>query len=368
MLAFAVAWLAFPNIKKVSFIFMTAVSASAWYGGLGPAMASMVLSLLAIFYRFTPPAGDLRVPLHDIDRLGLFIILSIVMGLWGNKRRLGREELEAQVRERTVQLTALNKELEKARDQALESNRVKSQILTNVSHELRTPLNGIVGLAQLLLDSSFTKDQRDFLHTILSSAGSLQSVVENLLDLSHLEAGRMTLGRRDFNLPRLFEEISEQARPKAEAKRIGWHFQRAPDAPEVVNGDPERLARVVRILVDNAVKFTQRGEVILQTGKLLESKSTVEIRVAVADTGEGIPLEAGQHLFKPFIQADPSLTRRHGGAGLGLAIAKSLVDLMGGRIGFESEPGRGSTFWVEIPLAKTPVDAPRMRSFISPEI
>ncbi len=265
----------------------------------------------------------------------LLRILENERALRESNRRLG-EELEAR---RTAEAA-----IQEARRAAEAADRAKSEFLAHMSHEMRTPLNAVIGMTELLLGSELTPQQRDFVETIRSSGETLLSIINQILDLAKIEAGRMELDRRPFSVAEWVESTFGMVRVVAERKGLALRWRIGDGVPPQVTGDLVRLRQLLGNLLSNAVKFTDCGAVEAVVSAVLLSESRCELRVAVRDTGVGIPPERMGDLFKPFSQLDASVTRKHGGTGLGLAISRRLAQLMGGHLWVESEPGRGSTF------------------------
>ncbi|WP_423287251.1 ATP-binding protein [Caldimonas sp. KR1-144] len=251
-------------------------------------------------------------------------------------------------------------ELRRARTAADQANRAKSAFLANMSHEIRTPLNGVLGLARLALDEPVDAPRlRKYLEGIVESAGALTELITDVLDISKIEAGESSLQKVDFDLHDLLHSVQRGFRELASAKGLELPLSIAPDVPAHVTGDRVRVRQILSNFLSNAIKFSSRGRVHLM------AKATTDGRVclAVEDAGIGIQQDTLKQLFRPFVQADESTTRQFGGSGLGLSICRALAQEMGGRVGAESEPGKGSLFWAELPLPAVP---PQVRAGEAP--
>lgn len=266
-----------------------------------------------------------------------------------------------QLRADLEQSRRLERELSEAKQIAEAATMAKGEFLATMSHEIRTPLNGIIPLLDIMLSTRLGDDQREYLNTALQSAHQLLRIVDDILDYSKLEANKLELESVGLNLRDVLDSVMRLMDTPAEAKKLKLALQMDPTVRLAVRGDPVRLRQVLTNLVSNAVKFTERGGVRVSVTRKSETRTHHELRFEIEDTGVGITPEAAARLFKPFSQADASTTRTFGGTGLGLVICKRIVDLMGGQIGVDSAPGKGSTFWFQIPMLKAVGDMGEQR-------
>lgn len=268
-----------------------------------------------------------------------------------------RIQTEETLRRSAAELEAANAELLKARDEALSAARAKAQFLAMMSHEIRTPMNGVIGMTSVLLETELTEEQRRLVETTKSSGEVALAIINDILDYSKIEAGKLELERIEFDLRLCLEEVTDLFSKQAYGKGLDLALVIEAGVPERVLGDPTRLRQVLLNLIGNAVKFTECGEVVVRVTQETPGGHTpdaVTLRFVVQDTGVGIGRDDQRRLFQVFSQVDVSTTRKYGGTGLGLAIAKRLVELMGGTIDVQSEPGRGSRFWFDVPLFLAP--------------
>ena len=264
------------------------------------------------------------------------------------QRNLRTEELLGQTQEQARQLETQAEELVSAKRKAEEATEMKSMFLANMSHEIRTPMNAIIGLSHLALKTPLSAKQRDYVSKIHNAGTSLLAVINDILDFSKIEAGRLDIESTDFRLDEVIGSVTTLTAQKAHEKGLEFLAHVAPAIPEHLLGDPLRLGQILTNLVNNAVKFTERGEIRLDIELLERTGEKVQLKFSVRDTGIGMTTEQSAKLFQPFTQADMSTTRKHGGTGLGLTICRRLVELMGGRIWLESEPGVGTTFYFTV--------------------
>jgi two-component system sensor histidine kinase/response regulator len=314
-------------------------------------------SSVDIEYRIVRPDGELRWirarGFQVRDAGGALIRLTgIATDITGRKLAeveisLTHEALQAEIAER--------KRAETAADNA---NRAKSEFLANMSHEIRTPLNGVIGMTELALGTDLSAEQREYLDMVKASGESLLTVINDILDFSKIEAGQLTVDLVPFDLSDCLATTVRQLAARAHVKGLELIYDIGHDVPIALVGDPGRLRQIITNLMGNAIKFTEHGEVVLTVVTDTHTAGETVVRFSVSDTGIGVPAEQQEAIFKPFIQADGSTTRKYGGTGLGLAISKNLVGLLGGRIWLDSEAGKGSTFHFTASFALQQTPAP----------
>jgi two-component system, sensor histidine kinase len=258
---------------------------------------------------------------------------------------LERKRAQEELLEHAHEIERKNRDLAQAVKVSQEATKLKSQFLANVSHEIRTPMNGVLGMTDLLLDTELTAEQRDYAETAYRSAEALLDIIDSILDLSKIEAGKLQLDIVDFSPAEVLRDVLKMVSGRARSKGLTVTAEVSEEAHQHLRGDPVRLRQVLLNLVANAIKFTELGEVAVKVGVSDTSEQGTQLLFEVQDTGIGLTADAQARLFQPFVQADGSITRKYGGTGLGLAISKQLIEMMGGRVGVDSQPDQGSRFW-----------------------
>jgi len=288
---------------------------------------------------------------HDVPFTPTDMELVRLMAQWVGGE-LERDQYMDTLHNYTEEIGHKNMALAEARDQALEAARLKSEFLATMSHEIRTPMNAVIGMTELLLETQLTAEQREFTTTVQESAQVLLTLINDILDLSKAEAGKLQLEALEFDPMAVAESTTDLFLPKAVEKNLELMLFVSPMVPNRLVGDSTRVRQILINLIGNAIKFTSTGEVVVRVDLMDESADQARLHFQVQDTGIGLSMTARKRLFQPFTQADGSTTRKYGGTGLGLAISRRLVELMGGEIGVESVENEGSTFWFTIPFQK----------------
>ena len=347
------AWWTWWSVPMVA-LCLGLIAVEAWRGVAEARILVLGAAAIGFAYVHDVLAANNLVPIGYLSHYGFAVfIFTMAIALAFRFSRVHRQldalrlDLEARVRERT-------RELEDARVAAEAASRAKSEFLANMSHEIRTPMTGIVGVLELLAKLELPAAGRDYVRILESSAESLLRIIDDILDFSRVEAGKLSLEETPFPLRDSVGAVIDLLAPRATAKGVGLRLAVDEALPEWLTGDPMRLRQVLLNLVGNALKFTEEGEVTVRVEPATVEVGDFAVRFTVRDTGIGIKPQVRERLFQPFSQVDSSATRRFGGTGLGLAISKKIVETAGGEIGVESVPGEGSTFWFTLPLTPSP--------------
>lgn len=364
-LAIALAYYAIPaalfffvrNRKDLAFSWIFALFGS-FILACGTTHVVFVLNIFKGYYWLEALVDSLTAIISIITAIVLWPLIPKALSLPSPKELNEKNEELTQLNTRYVnlnsELSEVNRQLTDARDQAIESSKLKSWFLANISHELRTPLSAALGMNELLLHTGLTSDQKSFAESVQSSGQALLSLVNDLLDLSKIEAGKVNIESIPVDIDDLSRECLGLFEVPANNKRLQLRCYIDPRVPRRLFGDPARIKQILVNLVGNAVKFTDKGEVTLQVVIRADHPDAMDVEFTIIDTGIGLSPEERDQIFKPFAQVDQTTSRRYGGAGLGLTISKHLVELMGGSIGVSSSKQRGSSFWFSVPMRLAP--------------
>jgi len=285
----------------------------------------------------------IKCPIYDAD--------GRLIGVMGIARDItARKQAEQELLDSNRQLREATERANQLAQRAEAASRAKSEFLANMSHEIRTPMNGVIGMAQLLSFTELTAEQQEYLDSLELSCNNLLALINDILDLSKIEAGKIELENADFSLRRCIQDVVVTQTSRIHQKGLQLKVEIQDQVPQVVHGDSLRIKQILLNLLGNAIKFTEKGSISIAAGIVASQSTTVTLRLAVSDTGIGMIPEAQERIFQAFEQADNSTTRIYGGSGLGLSICRRLAELMGGRIWVESSLSAGSTFFVELPL------------------
>lgn len=364
-LAIALAYYAIPaalfffvrNRKDLAFSWIFALFGS-FILACGTTHVVFVLNIFKGYYWLEALVDSLTAVISIITAIVLWPLIPKALSLPSPKELKETNEELTQLNTRYVnlnsELSEVNRQLTDARDQAIESSKLKSWFLANISHELRTPLSAALGMNELLLHTGLTSDQKSFAESVQLSGQALLSLVNDLLDLSKIEAGKVNIESIPVDIDDLSRECLGLFEVPANNKRLQLKCYIDPRVPRRLFGDPARIKQILVNLVGNAVKFTDKGEVTLQVVIRSDHPDAMDVEFTIIDTGIGLSPEERDQIFKPFAQVDQTTSRRYGGAGLGLTISKHLVELMGGNIGVSSSKQRGSSFWFSVPMRLAP--------------